>query len=221
MFTGIVQQVSEVQSVSRNAGSMVVSIDLGALSHEVGTGDSVLVDGVCLTAVSFSGTTVSFDLAEETAKRTTLKHLTPGECVNVELAMQPSDRFGGHFVSGHVDGCGEVVKMEAGAGEVRMRVKAPAPLAAMMIPKGSVAVNGISLTIAALNDDWFEVSLVPHTMRATTLDTLPVGGKVNIECDMIGKWVKKLLYSDSDSTRAENEGLTMEKLQDKLGGVGG
>lgn len=217
MFTGIVQQTADITLVRRKTGSLVIAVRLGKQAEEIAVGDSVLVDGVCLTAVSISGDEVSFDVSAETVRLTTFMDVKAGQTVNIEPAMRLSDRFGGHFVSGHVDGPGTVLAVEERSGEVRMRIGAGPELTALMVPKGSVAVNGVSLTIAGLQDDGFEVSLIPHTMRASTLNALRPGRNVNIECDMIGKWVRKLmdgsLKKPSDGKR---DGLTMEKLMQAL-----
>ncbi len=214
MFTGIVKQISEVAMVQRRAESLRIGIRLDALAAEVEPGDSVLIDGVCLTATGFSDDVVFFDIATETAGLTTLKDLSVGRYVNVEPAMRSSDRFGGHFVSGHVDGTGEVVSAGETSGEVRMRLRAGPGLIAQMIPKGSVAVNGISLTIADLGDEVLEISLIPHTMRSTTLKFLSPGDMVNIECDMIGKWVIKLMGARSGEGRPDDrDDAIMEKLE--------
>ncbi len=214
MFTGIVKQISEVAMVQRRAESLRIGIDLDALAAEVEPGDSVLIDGVCLTATVFSDDVVFLDVATETAGLTTLKDLSVGRRVNVEPAMRPSDRFGGHFVSGHVDGTGEVVSAEETSGEVRMRLRTGSALIAQMIPKGSVAVNGISLTIADLSDEELELSLIPHTMRSTTLDSLSAGDMVNIECYMIGKWIIRLMGACSGEGRPDDrDDAIMEKLE--------
>jgi riboflavin synthase len=134
--------------------------------------------------------------------------------VNVELAMQPTDRFGGHFVSGHVDGVGTIVGVSALPGETRMKVRVPPELASMMIMKGSVAVDGVSLTIAALEADAFEVSLIPHTMSVTTLERKRAGEPVNIECDMIGKWIRRFMRAEDG--RGSSEGaLTIKRLEEE------
>ena len=193
MFTGIIQQVGRVAAVRGGGQSCVLSIDAGALAPQVRVGDSVCVDGVCLTAASANGPRVDFDVSAETLRLTTLGGLRTGDPVNLEPALQVGDRLGGHFVSGHADGTGAIRRMEQLPGEVRLEVEAPERLTDQMILKGSVAVDGISLTIAALRPGAFEVSLIPHTLAATTLPHKRAGDRVNIECDMIGRWVRKLL----------------------------
>lgn len=210
MFTGIVQQVAEVRAVRNRGTASTVHLDLAELTDKVNTGDSVMVDGVCLTATSFAGGQWAFDVSSETLRRTTLGELQPGSVVNVELAMQPTDRFGGHFVSGHVDGVGQIRDLSQKPGETRMGVRIDPALSDQMIMKGSVAVDGISLTVADLEDGYFEVSLIPHTMETTTLPEKKTGDDVNIECDMIGKWVKK--FTQMEAT--EDNQLSMETLRE-------
>ncbi len=203
----------------RNKGrTLELGVGLGDMAREIHLGDSVLIDGVCLTATSFSGDVVLFDVASGTAALTTLGNIKPGRRVNVEQALRPTDRFGGHFVSGHVDGKGEIIRLEKGVEESRIRVRAAANLIGQMILRGSVAVNGISLTIAVLGAQWFEISLIPHTMLVTTLDSACVGDHVNIECDMIGKWVMRLTGAGAAKEDApETGGLTFEKIRKTLG----
>ena len=210
MFTGLVQKVAKVGGTRRQGSASVIEVELGELVGQVAIGDSVAVDGVCLTATASSGGRASFDVSAETLRKSALGDLRGGQEVNIELAMRPTDRFGGHFVSGHVDGTGVIAERAAVPGETRMKVSVPAELARMMVMKGSVAVDGVSLTVAALSQDSFEVSLIPHTLEVTTLGKKRPGARVNIECDMIGKWVLRLLASG----RNARGGLTLDKLQE-------
>ncbi len=207
MFTGLVQRVAEVTSVRHKGTSSVIRLDLGELSAEVGPGDSVLVDGVCLTATARLDGGTQFDVSAETLRLSTLGDLTRGARVNVEPAMRPTDRFGGHFVSGHVDGTGTILSKTRSSGETRLRVKVPTALTDLMVMKGSVAVDGISLTIAGLEKGAFEVSLIPHTLSATTLGEKTAGRRVNVECDMIGKWVRRFLSRPG--------GLSLDRLREQ------
>lgn len=213
MFTGIVEKVATVTNAARLGSAMLLELDLGALAPQVRVGDSVLVDGVCLTATAGRAGRVDFDVSAETLRLTTLGGVRAGAGVNVELAMRPTDRFGGHFISGHVDGVGTVLAITPLPGETRLKVRAPEEAARMMVRKGSVAVDGVSLTIAALGDDAFEVSLIPHTLAATTLRAKKRGDQVNVECDMIGKWVRKFVASGPDDQAAP--GLTLRKLEEQ------
>ena len=187
MFTGIIQQVGRVAAIRGGGQSRVLSIEAGALASRVSVGDSVCVDGVCLTAAALDGGRISFDVSAETLRLTTLGDVRTGAPVNLEPALQVGDRLGGHFVSGHADGTGVIRRLEQLPGEVRLEVEAPEPLTDLMILKGSVAVDGISLTIAALR----------------------AGDRVNIECDMIGRWVRKLLGRQEQAPGA----LTISDLE--------
>lgn len=175
---------------------MILTLNLGRLAPEVCPGDSVAVDGTCLTATKRHGELVEFDVSSETVRLTTLGELKSNSRVNVELALRAGDRLGGHFVSGHIDGTGVIREKKELPGEWRVKIAVPRALAARMVQKGSVAVDGISLTVAALEQDSFEVNLIPHTLAATTMQHKGPGDRVNIECDMIGKYVRKLLGSE-------------------------
>jgi riboflavin synthase len=210
MFTGIVQKVAEVQTVRHAGAASVLWLELDDLAREVKVGDSVMVEGVCLTATDIEAGGVAFDVSSETLDRTTLGLLQRGAGVNVELAMRPQDRFGGHFVSGHIDGTGRMIAKTKRPGETRLRVKVEPELTEQMIMKGSVAVDGISLTVAELARGRFEVSLIPHTLAMTNLRDKAAGDPVNIECDMIGKWVRKF----ARQSEGDEDLLTMDKLRE-------
>ena len=213
MFTGIVQKVVEVASIQHKGASSAIALEMAELAADVKAGDSVMADGVCLTATHVRGSVAEFDVSAETLRLTTLGSLQRGSRVNVELAMRPDDRFGGHFVSGHVDGVGTIERITPLPGETRLRVRVPQELSDRMIMKGSVAMDGISLTVAALENGAFEVSLIPHTLDATTLSGKKPGARVNIECDMIGKWVLRLL--GKGGTAGTGGRLTMKKLREE------
>lgn len=193
MFTGIIQHVGTVRSVRRAVESRVLDVEAPELAPDVALGDSICVSGVCLTATRVNAGRMSFDVSSETLRLTTLGDLNEGSEVNLEPALRVGDRMGGHFVSGHVDGTGVILRRERRPGEERLEVEVPSDLTDLMIMKGSVAVDGISLTIAALRLGAFEVSLIPHTIASTTLRGKRAGDRVNIECDMIGRWVKRLV----------------------------
>jgi riboflavin synthase len=198
MFTGIIQHVGTVAGVRPGQDSRRLTIDLGPLAGGPGAdgaalGDSIAVDGVCLTVAALDGPRAEMDVGAETLRRTTLGGLGTGSRVNLEPALRVGDRLGGHFVSGHVDGVGTINRLQEMPGEWRLEVAVEPELTDQMIMKGSVAVAGISLTIAALRPDAFEVSVIPHTLQETTLRDAQTGTPVNIECDMIGRWVRKHL----------------------------
>jgi riboflavin synthase len=193
MFTGLVQNVSSVENVNFSGSKVRIQLDLGLMAEEVAVGDSVMVSGVCLTATSVKGAVVHFDVVKETVGRTTLSRLRPGDNVNTELALRLSDRLGGHLVSGHVDSVGTIRSIRKTPGEVRLTVDAPPDVMRYLVEKGSVAIDGISLTLASLSEGAFEVAVIPHTLAATTLKHAREGDRVNLEGDMIGRWVARFL----------------------------
>ncbi len=194
MFTGIVQEVGEVREVAHGADGTRLLVTLPTTAAAgLREGDSVAIDGVCLTATSIDGGHAAFDAMGETLARTTLGRLRTGDPVNVEPALRAGDPLGGHVVQGHVDAVGEVVEVrEDGIAEV-VRVRVPEGLERYLVEKGSVAVAGVSLTVSALHDDGFEVWLIPHTREVTTLGRLAPGTPLNIEVDQLAKYVERLL----------------------------
>lgn len=193
MFAGIVEHLATVISIAkptRKAAS--IQLSLGKSGKGVKPGDSVCINGVCLTATRKRGSIISFDVIQETLRATNLGELVKGSKVNVERSLLVSDRIGGHFVTGHVDGTGKIVGLEQMAdGSVKTRIECGTGLASMMIPKGSVAVDGISLTLVDVTDNSFSVCLIPRTLSTTNLAHMAKGATVNIEVDMLGKYVKK------------------------------
>jgi riboflavin synthase len=189
MFTGIVEELGVV--VEAGAGHLAVTSHVVARGLE--PGDSVSVNGVCLTMVGRQGEGCSFDLSEETLQRTTLRTLEPGDPVNLERAVTLSSRLGGHLVQGHVDGVGEVAHVVEEAQGARIRISVPERESRFIVEKGSIAVDGVSLTVAALLKNVVEVALVPHTRAVTTLGSLRPGDRVNLEVDLIAKYVDRLM----------------------------
>jgi len=193
MFTGIIRQTGTVTGVEHGPQRRVLTVDVGALAGRLAVGDSVNVDGVCLTATGISGTCIKFDVGAETLRLTTLGERQVGDAVNAEPSLRMGDAIGGHLVTGHVDGTGTITGKENLPGEVRFVVRADGHLTDQMVLKGSVAMDGISLTIAGLSTDSFEVSSIPHTLSVTTLRHKGVGDRVNIECDMMRRYVRRFL----------------------------
>jgi riboflavin synthase len=191
MFTGLIEAVGVVRARSTIAGGVRLEIESG-LAAELGPGDSLATNGVCLTVTRCDGDVVSADVSPETLRVTALGRLAPGDRVNLERPLKADARLGGHFVLGHVDATGTVLAVEREGEFYRIRIGYPEPLAPLFISKGSVAVDGISLTIAALGDASFDVQIVPHTWTHTTLSTAGVGDTVNLECDLIGKYALRL-----------------------------
>ena len=195
-----------VRAVSSKAGLSEIEIDLGDLAEDIAVGDSVALNGVCLTATAVAEQRATFQAVRETQQRSTIGSLRRGDLVNVERSLRVGDRLGGHFVQGHVDGMGTIAEKLEREGQCLVRVSTPVELTRMMIEKGSVAVDGISLTIVEVSADAFSVAVIPHTLENTALGAKNPGDRVNIEVDMIGKWVAKLLGK-------EDAPLTREKLE--------
>jgi riboflavin synthase len=190
MFTGLIEAIGDVVAVEHLPGSarLFVSSDIG---DGVAAGESVAVNGVCLTVVQAGGGTTAFDVGPQTMQVTTLGELEPGSIANLERAMRGDARFGGHFVQGHVDAVGTIVDVRPEGEFWWLRVRYPDALAAQIVAKGSIALDGISLTVAALADDFFDVQIVPFTWTHTTLRTARAGTRVNLEVDVIGKYVAR------------------------------
>ena len=191
MFTGIVRELGTVVSVE-GEGSIRLELDAPETARGVRTGDSVAVSGVCLTVVSVEGGRLAFDAVPETLSRTSLGALEPGARVNVEPALRAGEPLGGHYVQGHVDGVGSVVSLAPEGEGARLVLSVP-ELVRYCVEKGSLTVEGVSLTVAAVDDDGVEIALVPHTLEVTTLGQLAPGDTVNVEVDVLGKYVEKLL----------------------------
>jgi riboflavin synthase len=192
MFTGLIADLGRVRSLERNGQGATLSIDT-ALAAEVADGDSVAVNGVCLTATDVSGTGFSAEAMNETLERSSLAALEPGSPVNLELALRAGDRLGGHVVQGHVDGTAEVAASREDGFSRVLELRAPAELTRYLVEKGSVAVDGVSLTVSALAPGGFCVALIPETLQRTNLGTLKEGSIVNIEVDILAKHIERLL----------------------------
>jgi riboflavin synthase len=193
MFTGIVTEVGEVISVNLDGDGARMSIRAPGTAAGIAVGDSVAVAGVCLTAVAVAPDGFSVEMVGETLDRTRLGGLTDGDRVNLEVPLAADGRFDGHIVQGHIDGVGSVALVEAAGEGSRLRIDLPQSIERYVVEKGSLAVEGVSLTVAALGPGWAEVALIPHTLEATTLDSLGVGDMVNLEVDVIAKYVERLL----------------------------
>ncbi|MDA8146481.1 MAG: riboflavin synthase [Thermaerobacter sp.] len=189
MFTGIVEDLGEVREMLRRGRARELLVRSSRLAGELAVGDSVAVDGVCLTATWLGPDAFRADLSPLTAERTTLGEAGPGRRVNLEAALRLGGRLGGHLVTGHVDGVGTVRQVRRGAEEWELEIAFPGELAPYLVPRGSVAVDGVSLTVAAVDGGSFRVQLIPHTARHTTLGERRVGDRVNLEGDLLGKYV--------------------------------
>lgn len=207
MFTGLIEETGRIAGVSRKNGKTRITISAKRIPTELKLGDSVAVCGVCLTAVDVGRKEFSADLAEETLKRTSLGDLKKDSFVNLELPARAQDRLGGHVVQGHVDGVGKLMSLTkiTGAEDWRLTIEIPAGLERYVVPQGSIAVEGISLTVARVTGNRVEIAIIPHTYKATNLHTLRPGSPLNIEVDILAKYAEK-----SGSIRAAR--LTVEEL---------
>lgn len=202
MFTGLIQKIGTVKRVSRGAG-LVLEIGFDPWTRPLEQGESVAVNGVCLTVVNSDATRFTADVLRETESRTGLSDLLPGAKVNLERALRAGDAMGGHIVQGHVDARGRIKAKVPKGRDFQLQVECGRVLAAQSVLKGSIAIDGVSLTISAIGDDWLGVDLIPTTAAETTLGSKKVGDAVNLESDILGKYVAK---------RSQSQGLTAEKL---------
>ena len=208
MFTGLIEEVGTLRAVRRGAHSAVLSIGAETVLSGLKTGDSVAVNGVCLTVTAQDSGGFTADVMHETLNRSSLGALAPGSPVNLERAMAADSRFGGHIVSGHIDGMGQILALRDEGNAVWITIAAPPELLRGIVEKGSVAIDGVSLTVAAVTDQDFSVSIIPHTGGQTTLLHRRPGEQVNLETDIIGKYVSRLLAPE----RAPKGGITREFL---------
>ena len=192
MFTGIVSELGEVESIEAGVDGARIRIK-AALASELAEGDSVAVNGACLTATSVNDGAFEADVMRQTLGLTTLDELESSAAVNLELPLRPTDRLGGHIVQGHVDGTATVAGSEEDGFARRLRLQLPEELRDYVVERGSIAVEGVSLTIAGLGEDWIEVSLIPETIERTTLGGLRPGDRVNVECDLIARYLRRML----------------------------
>ncbi|HHW41478.1 MAG TPA: riboflavin synthase [Syntrophomonadaceae bacterium] len=209
MFTGLVEEIGIVRSVVKSQLSALLTIKAGKVLDELEEGDSIAVNGVCLTVTGFSGDNFTVDVMAETLAKTNLGQLHEGSRVNLERALKVGDRLDGHFVTGHVDATGTVLSRRDRGIAAEIWISIPEGMEKYFIPQGSVAVDGVSLTVAALSPDAFMVSLIPHTQKITTLGSWRAGDKVNIEADVLGKYIYHLFTKRG---RVEKKRITPEFL---------
>lgn len=193
MFTGLIQDIGQIKSVERKEDGLSLTISTRCDLKSAKVGDSIAVDGVCLTIVKLSGRTFAVEVSPETIQRTSLASVREGQRVNLEMALKMSDPLGGHLVSGHVDGTGEIMAIVPEGNSFRYRFRVNPEISHYLIEKGSVAVDGISLTVAECGQEEFSVSVIPHTAAATTLGKKKAGDRVNVENDLIAKYVEKFV----------------------------
>ena len=209
MFTGLIEAVCQVKAIQRDSSSIKLTIDLGPLVQDCNIGDSIAINGTCLTVTKINRNTVDFDVSGETLEKSNLGKLVPASLVNIERAMKADSRFGGHIVQGHVDGTATIERIENGERFCNIKFSVEPELLEQMVIKGSVAVEGISLTIADMDQTGFTVAIIPQTLQKTTLGKVKVADKVNIETDIINKIIKKQL----DKILPGKEKLTVDKLK--------
>jgi riboflavin synthase len=190
VFTGIVKEVGEVESIATGSDGARLRISAG-LASKLDQGDSVAVNGACLTAARVSDGSFEADVMNRTLELTTLGSLEPADRVNLELALRPADRLGGHVVQGHIDGTATVAGIEADGIARRLRLTLPGDLLSLVVERGSLAVEGVSLTVSDVGEDWAEVSLIPETLERTTLGGVGPGDSVNVECDVMARYVRR------------------------------
>ncbi len=210
MFTGIIEAIGRIKKIEPVSGDIRLHVDVGSLDmSDVQLGDSIAVNGVCLTAIKFNDDYFAADVSNETIKLTSLNSLDVGSDVNLEKALLPTTRLGGHLVSGHVDGLGEVLSIKEESRSIQIIIRAPAELKHYIAMKGSVCVDGISLTVNKIDNTDFELNIVPHTQQKTVIKNYQSGTKVNLEVDLIARYLERLLLKDEQSV---NTGVTLEKL---------
>lgn len=197
MFTGIISELGEVRKIENQPDAIRITISAPQAVRELRRGDSVAVNGACLTAVEFSESEFTADVMRETLNKTSLSQVTTGSRVNIELPMRPSDRFGGHLVLGHVDGLGRIVSREKSENWDWLRVQIPENLAKYVVLKGSIAIDGVSLTVNEIKDSLVGFSLIPETLASTTLGRKQSGDSVNVEVDVMAKHLEKLMEAKS------------------------
>ena len=196
MFTGIIQAVGEIREIKSHGADARYVIATGGLAMaDVAIGDSIACQGVCLTAIACGADFYAADVSAETLACTTLRDMVKGSAVNLEKSLTPTTRLGGHIVSGHVDGVGKVISRRQAGRSVHFVIEAPPPLVGYIAAKGSICMDGISLTVNAVTGNRFEVNIVPHTLQATTMDALQAGQAVNLEADVVARYIERLLFA--------------------------
>ena len=212
IFTGIIEELGVVKSIAINGASGCITIKAKKVLEGTQLGDSIAVNGTCLTSINSDG--FSADVMAETVKRTSLSQVGKGDLVNLERAMILNGRFGGHIVSGHIDGTGTITKYTKEENAIWVTIKAPDEILDLIVEKGSICIDGISLTVATVSDQDFQVSIIPHTAKETTLIHKKVGSLVNLENDIVGKYIKKLMENNQEEQAKKASGLTMEMLEE-------
>ncbi|NEU31023.1 riboflavin synthase [bacterium LRH843] len=214
MFTGIIEEIGVIQEIRQAGESMVIKIGAKEILDDVKLGDSIAVNGVCLTVTSFQSSHFTVDVMPETIRATSLRGIGRGSNVNLERAMSAGGRFGGHFVSGHVDGIGTIMARKPEQNAVYFQINISPELRHYMVEKGSVTVDGTSLTIFAVDEDSFTLSIIPHTLSETIIGQKGVGDVVNIECDMIGKYIEQFITRRLEPAKKSGGSLSDQFLEE-------
>lgn len=213
MFTGLVEELGKIKTITHGAKSVRITVLANKVVSDVQLGDSIAVNGTCLTVVEFASTWFTADVMPETVKSTVLASLKIGDTVNLERTLRVGDRFGGHIVSGHVDGVGTISGKESNDIAIIVKITAGPEVMKYIVKKGSIAIDGISLTVVDYEKDWFTVSLIPHSAERTTLGLKKIGDNVNLEGDVIGKYVEKLLGLNAEKADSSKSKIEMSFLQ--------
>lgn len=215
MFTGLIEEIGKIKGIKKGASSIALSVEASQIMDDVKIGDSIATNGVCLTVVSFDKSGFTADVMPETMNRTAFAELKSGSSVNLERAMRLGDRMGGHMVSGHIDGVGQVVENRLDDNAIWISIAAPAEVLKYVIQKGSIAIDGISLTVAYVDDNMFKVSIIPLTQDETTLTSKKVGSVVNLECDLTAKYIEKFLFNkEVDQEKNNKSNISMNFLKE-------
>ncbi|HTZ18677.1 MAG TPA: riboflavin synthase [Dissulfurispiraceae bacterium] len=215
MFTGLIIELGEVVALDRRAQNAALAIRGREILKDISIGDSIAINGVCLTVTTLERDTVTFDVSGETLKSTNLGELKRGDRVNLEPSLRPNSKMGGHFVTGHVDGTGRIRSRKAEGNAERIDIEAPANVLQYLVPKGSVTVDGISLTVVEVRKDSFSLVIIPHTASLTTIGIKKVGDTVNLEPDILAKYVAKFIQKDGPED-ASQENSSDERFLSKL-----
>lgn len=214
MFTGLVEELGKVKSIAKGAKSVRITIEAHTVLNDVKLGDSIAVNGTCLTVVAWTNEWFTADVMPETVQRTVLAKLKIGDWVNLERTLRVGDRLGGHIVSGHVDGVGTIMSKQPYDNAIVVKIGAGAEVMRYIVTKGSIAIDGISLTVIDVGIDWFTVSLIPHSAKMTTLGIKDSGDNVNLEGDILGKYVEKMLGlgKKSGANEKKSSGISADLL---------
>ncbi|MCI0337250.1 MAG: riboflavin synthase [Acidobacteria bacterium] len=209
MFTGIIEELGIIRRITTTRDGARLEVSAQTILRDARHGDSIAVNGVCLTVIDQGSDWFAADVSVETLRRTSLKQATAGTRVNLERPLTPSSRLGGHIVQGHVDGTASIIEARAAGEGWIVRIELPAELARYVVEKGSIAIDGISLTVASRSDQWFEIAIIPHTWKVTNLSTLEPGAAINLEVDIIAKYVERMMQAHLKET---NDRITLETL---------